>query len=130
MNLNELIYNENSLLIKMRMDNYFDEHDYELIKIMINEKIPYWKERGEIPIKDFLAIVDFLIKLLVRVYLWMKRQINELQIHIWKSTSYYKNCTTMNNVLSCRIIFGRGKQLGDIVEIPLPNGQYAYGKAF
>ena len=60
MNLNELIYNENSLLMKMRMDNYFDEHDYELIKTMINEKIPYWKEQGEIPIKDFLAIVDFL----------------------------------------------------------------------
>lgn len=37
MNLNELIYNENSLLMKMRMDNYFDEHDYELIKTMINE---------------------------------------------------------------------------------------------
>lgn len=60
MNLNELIYNENRLLMKMRMDNYFDEHDYELIKTMINEKIPYWKEQGEIPIKDFLVIVDFL----------------------------------------------------------------------
>ena len=42
MNLNELIYNENSLLMKMRMDNYFDKHDYELIKTMINEKISYF----------------------------------------------------------------------------------------
>ena len=25
---------------------------------------------------------------------------------------------------------GRGKQLGDIVEIPLPNGQYAYGRVY
>ena len=33
---------------------------YELIKTMINEKISYWKEQGVIPIKDFLAIVDFL----------------------------------------------------------------------
>ena len=32
---------------------------YELIKTMINEKISYWKEQGVIPIKDFLAIVDF-----------------------------------------------------------------------
>ena len=62
MNLYELIYNENSLLMKMRTDNYFDEHDYELMKTMINEKKPYWKEQGEIPIKDFLAIVDFLVQ--------------------------------------------------------------------
>lgn len=29
------------------MDNYFAEHDYELIKTMINEKIPYWRKNME-----------------------------------------------------------------------------------
>ena len=40
MNLNELIYNENSLLMKMRMDNYFDNNyvlqDSNLLLILSN----------------------------------------------------------------------------------------------
>lgn len=60
MTINELIYDDNSFLIKMRMENRFDENDYGMIKKTIEKCIDNWKEQKTVPIKDFLAIIDFL----------------------------------------------------------------------
>lgn len=60
MTINELIYDDNSLLIKMRTENRFDENDYGMIKKAVEECIDSWKEQKNVPIKDFLAIIDFL----------------------------------------------------------------------
>lgn len=61
--LYDYINDENGLMIKLRMDNEFDNNDYLNIKNALLDIIPEWKNTGKVSIEDFtglLGLIQFL----------------------------------------------------------------------
>ena len=58
--LYDYILDDNGLMIKLRMDNEFDEGEYEKIKNALLEIIPEWKRTGKVDIEDFSVLLDLI----------------------------------------------------------------------
>ena len=58
--LYDYINDENGLMIKLRMDNEFDNNDYLNIKNALLDIIPEWKSTGKVSIEDFTGFIDLI----------------------------------------------------------------------
>lgn len=58
--LYDYIIDDNGLMIKLRMDNEFDESEYEKIKSALLEIIPEWKSMGKVDVDDFSGLLDLI----------------------------------------------------------------------
>ena len=58
--LYDYILDDNGLMIKLRMDNEFDEGEYEKIKNTLLEIIPEWKKTGKVNVEDFSGLLDLI----------------------------------------------------------------------
>jgi hypothetical protein len=54
------IIDYNGLMIKLRMDNEFDENEYEKIKNALIEIIPEWKRTGKVDVEDLSGLLDLI----------------------------------------------------------------------
>lgn len=58
--LHDYILADNGLMIKLRMDNEFDESEYEKIKNALLGIIPEWKSTGKVDVEDFSVLLDLI----------------------------------------------------------------------
>ena len=58
MTFSEMIQGENGLLVKLRLENNFDEKIYREIKNYLTVHSEEWKKKGVMPIKDAVAVFD------------------------------------------------------------------------
>ena len=56
----DAITDENGLMIKLRMDNEFDNNDYMNIKNSLLEAIPEWKNTGSVSLEEFSVLLDLI----------------------------------------------------------------------
>ena len=59
-NFSKLLYD---LLIKLRMDDYFDTNLYNQIVMELKKNIPIWKENKSVPCEYVIYIMDLLSQL-------------------------------------------------------------------
>ena len=59
----ELINEENGFLVKLRCNNEFNIDDYEKIKELLKLSINKWKENGNVPIDEVVAIMSLVDQL-------------------------------------------------------------------
>lgn len=59
--LHELIItSENSILVLLRCENYFDDEKFAEIRELLKKLIPLWKQNGCVSIMGFLAVVNLI----------------------------------------------------------------------
>ncbi len=58
--LSNVIFSDNSLLLKLRCDNAFDEAEYAEIKDALTESVSEWKNSGHVAVDDFVAVMDLI----------------------------------------------------------------------
>lgn len=61
--LHELITSENSILVILRCENYFDDEKFSEIRELLEKLIPIWKQNDCISRLGFLAVVNLIEQL-------------------------------------------------------------------
>ena len=59
-NLSDLIWKENVFEVKLHCENCFDDEEYILIKEALLESTKTWKENGNIPVRDMVALMGLI----------------------------------------------------------------------
>jgi len=58
--LSNVIFSDNSLMLKLKCDNKFDEAEYAKIKDALTESVSDWKNSGYVSVEDFVAVIDLI----------------------------------------------------------------------
>ena len=84
MTFSEMIQGENGILVKLRLKNYFDEKIYGEIKNYLIVHLEEWKIKGVMPIKDAVAVLTWLIRYRVAVFIGMMMLKLVWNMHLWR----------------------------------------------